>query len=67
LGDEEVGQDAATPKSLFIDLTRRASFVTGSEFAPRSLVSARFASPTQSNPIRRDGLTPRSDHGPRTN
>jgi hypothetical protein len=60
---------AGTPppqEASFLGLARGAPCATRSGSAPRSPVSAKSASPIQSNPIRRDALTPRTNHGPWT-
>jgi hypothetical protein len=55
-----------TKAKCFLGVARQTRCATRSGSAPRSLVSARSASPMQSNPIRRDAPTPRTNHGPWT-
>jgi hypothetical protein len=55
-----------TKAKCFLGVARQTRCATRSGSAPRSLVSARSASPMQSNPSRRDAPTPRTNHGPWT-
>src|SRR6185437_16265343 len=52
----QTGQLHKSNSKCFEGVARRTWCATRSKSAPRSLVSARFASPMQSHPIRRDRL-----------